>query len=247
MRKIFFVILYLLLISPLNAKTEVDKAFRKRNSSELDKKASFTLYSPDIYQNQQIREEQVFNNFGCDGQNVSPRLVWRNAPNNVKSFAITMFNKDAKTGSGWWHWIVYNIPANINKIDEGASTNKKLLPKGAIQGINDYGKKQYGGACPPEREKHNYIITIYALNVEKLDLPRNSTPAMVSLYLNKHKIKIATINAFYERHGESRQNLIKEDKKYKLNKGASSIKKNNIVNKNSNIKKISKENVVIEE
>lgn len=227
MKKIFFLVLYLLLISPLNAKTEIDKAFKKRNSDKLNNK-TFSLYSPDIYKDQQIREEQVFNGFDCNGQNISPKLIWQNAPSNTKSFAITMFDKDAKTGSGWWHWIVYDIPENLNKINEGVSGNKKLLPKGIKEGINDYGMYQYGGVCPPKGEKHSYVITIYALNVEKLDLLKNSTPAMVNLYLNKYKIKTATINAFYNRNGEKKQ--VKE---YKIKKV--------ILNKNSN------KNAVVEE
>ncbi|MDD2839737.1 MAG: YbhB/YbcL family Raf kinase inhibitor-like protein [Rickettsiales bacterium] len=217
MKKIFFLILYILLISPLNAKTEIDKAFKKRDSNELADK-TFVLYSPDIYKNQQIREDQVFNGFDCNGQNISPKLVWRNAPIETKSFAITMFNKDAKTDSGWWHWIVYNIPANVNEIEEEASTKKKLLPKGAIQGINDYGMKQYGGVCPPKGEKYNYVITIYALNIEKLNLPKNPTPAMIRLSLNDYKIGTSTIHAFYKRYDENEQSLNKQNKKYKLNK-----------------------------
>lgn len=209
-----------MLISPLNAKTEIDKAFKKRSSNELIDK-TFSLYSPDVYRDQQIRETQVFNGFDCDGQNISPRLIWKNAPSDTKSFAITMFDKDAKTGSGWWHWIVYNIPANIDEIREGAGDNKKLLPKGVKHGINDYGMNNYGGVCPPKGEKHNYVITVYALDIEKLDLPKKSTPAMVNLYLNEYKIQTASIKAFYNRYDEKKQ--VKE---YKIKKV--------ILNKNNN-------------
>lgn len=180
----------------LDAKTEVDKAFRKRVQGPV---SSFTLYSPDIYKNTQIREEQVFNGFGCDGDNISPKLVWKNAPVGTKSFAITMYDPDAKTGSGWWHWIVYNIPANITSLEDDASEDKKLLPRGAIQGLNDYGVKGYGGVCPPAGSRHDYIITLYALDVKELNLPKNVMPAMVGYYLNKYKISTATIHAFYDR------------------------------------------------
>lgn len=195
MKKIFFLFFYFVLCLSLNAKTEIDKAFQGRSRDDLKKK--FTLYSPDMVNNQQVREEQFFNGFGCDGENISPKLVWAYAPKNTKSFAITIFDKDAKTGSGWWHWIVYNIPADINSVENGASNHEKIMPKGAIETINDYGTSGYGGVCVLNNEKHNYVITIYALNVDKLDLPKKATPAMVRYYINQHKIATATINVFY--------------------------------------------------
>lgn len=195
MKKIFILFFYFALCLSLNAKTEIDKAFQGRSQGNLKKK--FTLYSSDMVNNQQVREEQFFNGFGCDGENISPKLVWTNAPKNAKSFAITIFDKDAKTGSGWWHWIVYNIPANVNLIENGASNHKKIMPKGAVETINDYGTKGYGGVCPLDNEKHNYVIMIYALDVDKLDLSKKATPAMVRYYINQHKITTATINAFY--------------------------------------------------
>jgi len=202
-------------MSPLSAKTEIDKAFKKRDPSNLSYKV-FSLYSPNIYENQQIRKDQVFDDFGCNGMNISPKLVWRNAPSNTKSFAVTMFDKDAKTGSGWWHWVVYNIPADVDVIDEGVSGNKKLLPKGVVEGINDYGIKEYGGVCLTDGEMHNYVITVYALKVGKLNLSRRATPAMVNLYLNKFKIKTATIEAFYS--GADENKIDNQNKQYKLNK-----------------------------
>lgn len=244
MRKVFFCLFYFFVIFSLNAKTEIDKAFKIRGNDNSDK---FILYSPDSYDGKEIREEQVYDNFGCDGKNLSPKLVWSGVPKDTKSFAITMYDKDAKTGSGWWHWILYNIPSNVRIIETGANKNKSLLPKGSVYGMNDYGKKEYGGACPPAGSKHNYVITLYALNVEELDLPRNATPAMVGLYLNNHKIKTANIHVFYKRNAEViyKQNNINSNRnsnrKYRLNSGKSvnsSTKKNNIR---------SSKNMVIEE
>lgn len=240
MKKLLLISLFFLFTFQLNAKTEVDKAFIKRTKSAVNK---FILYSPDIYDNRQIIEDQVFNGFGCEGKNISPKLIWKNAPADTESFAITMYDKDAKTGSGWWHWIVYNIPANVTLLETGASEIKKLMPKGSIQSLNDYGIKKYGGVCPPAGSKHEYIITLYALNVEKLDLPKNVMPAMVGYYLNEHKIASTTIKAFYKRNADiiyKEQNLSKtKDKKvvykgskptkkteYLLNKGTSTQSKN---------------------
>lgn len=200
MKKIVFYFLFTFLAVPLcDAKTEIDKAFTRRTKSGIK---DFMLYSPDIYEGRQILEDQVYNGSSCNGKNISPKLIWRNPPAGTKSFAITMYDKDANTGSGWWHWLVYNIPADVSTIDVGASSNRKLMPKGVMQGINDYGFKGYGGPCPPAGSKHNYTITIYALDIEKLDVSRNATPAMVSLHMIQHKLASATIKAFYKRNAD---------------------------------------------
>ena len=248
MKRLGLLFLFLIFCFQLNAKTEIDKAFKKRTKNVVN---GFVLYSPDIYENRQIREDQVFDGFGCNGKNISPKILWRNAPENAKSFAITMYDKDARTGSGWWHWIVYNIPSNVNLLETGASENKKLMPKGVVQGLNDYGIKGYGGVCPPAGSKHNYVITIYALNVENLKLSKNATPAMVGYYLNRHKIASTTIKAFYKRNADvvyKGQTLpVDENKKvvykastpakrkeYSLNQGVSTQQKTKAsVNKNT--------------
>lgn len=243
MRRFILFIFFSFVAFQLNAKTEIDKAFRKRTKSPITK---FILYSPDIYDNKQIREEQVFNGFGCNGKNISPKLVWRNPPKNTKSFAITMYNKDTKSESGWWHWVIYNIPAKTTLIETGASEAKKLMPKGAIQVLNDYGFKGYGGVCPPQGSKHNYIITIYALNVEELNLPKDVMPSMVSYYLNEHKIATATIKAFYKRNFTityNKENTSKEGKKeYKLKQTQQTQQKNKKSNLNKNKTSKNKQN-----
>lgn len=229
---------FFIIFNIAEAKMEVDKAFIRRTGTVQNKK--FLAYSPDIYDGKEIRNKQVLNKFGCNGKNISPKIIWKNAPVNTKSFAITMYTKDVNSGSGWWHWIVYNIPNTVNVIQSNASQNKSLLPKGAIQGINDYGEKNYGGVCVPNNNKYNYIITIYALDVDKINLPKNSTPAMVALNLNNHKIVTTQIKSFYVGKGES--TLFKPNKSttsYFI-KNNNSSKKVNIIYKQDNSKKTKK-------
>lgn len=159
----------------------------------------FTLYSKDL--KGQLSQKQVFNGFGCTGENISPELSWENAPAGTKSFAITVYDKDAPTGSGWWHWIVFNIDAKTSQLKQNAgSANSSLLPKDAIQSLTDYGQSNFGGACPPKDDKaHQYIFTVHALNVNKLALNKNSNPALVGYMLHVHTIQKASIISYYSR------------------------------------------------
>ncbi len=149
----------------------------------------------------QLANEQVFSGFGCKGKNISPRLEWSNAPKGTKSFALTVYDPDAPTGSGWWHWLVFNIPGSVNElVTDAGNISKGLAPKGSAQSINNYGKAGYGGACPPKGDKaHRYIFTVYALRVEKLDLDSNAMPALVGFYLNNNAIAKASLIAYYAR------------------------------------------------
>lgn len=147
----------------------------------------------------QISINQVFNEFGCSGKNISPQLEWYNAPKGTKSFAITIYDPDAPTGSGWWHWIVFDISKDTNQISSNASA-LNMLPKGTIQSKTDFGKNEFGGACPPKGDKaHSYITTIYALDVEKLGLDKNANPALVGYMLNLHTIEKSSIVTYYQR------------------------------------------------
>ena len=227
-----------MLISSVYAKTEIDKAFITRGN---DSQGVFRLHSPDIIANRQISEAQVYDKFGCNGKNLPPRLAWKSVPKGTKSFAITIYDKDGITGSGWWHWIVYNIPATTNNLDVGSGDNRKFFPDGAVQAVNDYGLKKYSGMCPPDSAKHNYIVTIYALDIENLKIPRNATPAMASLYINQHKIKTATINAFYKKDvGKLNKNsVIKKGnvlQNYNISQNSNIAKKDNTIQK-SNVSK----------
>lgn len=147
----------------------------------------------------QISVNQVFNGFGCTGKNISPQLEWNNAPKGTKSFAITIYDPDAPTGSGWWHWVVFDISKDTNQILSNASA-LNILPKGTIQSKTDFGKNEFGGACPPKGSKaHTYIITIYALDIEKLGLDKNSNPALVGYIINSHTIEKSSIVTYYKR------------------------------------------------
>lgn len=160
---------------------------------------TFTLKSSDL--GGQATNNQVFNGFGCSGDNLSPQLSWEHAPSGTKSFAVTMYDPDAPTGSGWWHWLVFDIPATVMELRTNAGNIAAgLAPKDAIQSITDFGQAGYGGPCPPEGDKpHRYIITVYALSKDKLGLDKNASPAMVGFYLNANAIQKASIMVYYGR------------------------------------------------
>jgi Raf kinase inhibitor-like YbhB/YbcL family protein len=122
------------------------------------------------------------NVFGCDGGNVSPSLKWTGAPKGTKSFAITLYDPDAPTGSGWWHWVVFNIPVGTTSLPKNAGDIKgNSMPEGAIQGRNDYGFWGFGGMCPPKGDKpHHYTLTVYALDEDKLSFAKDKdTPVPI--------------------------------------------------------------------
>lgn len=157
----------------------------KLNSSALV--PTFTLKSTEL--GGQLTNDQYFNGMGFSGENRSPQLYWEHAPKETQSFAVTMYDMDAPTGSGLWHWIVFNIPADVNtlKPDAGNADNH-LLPSGTVQSNTDMGTPGYVGAAPPEGPAHRYLITVYALR-EKLNLNKNSTPAFVGF--NMHFLTLA--------------------------------------------------------
>jgi Raf kinase inhibitor-like YbhB/YbcL family protein len=156
----------------------------------------FYLSSSDIQG--QIANEQVFNSFGCSGKNISPQLSWNNAPAGTKSFAVTAYDPDAPTGSGWWHWVVFNIDAGVNHINTGDSG--KNMPKGSIESATSYGSTGFGGACPPEGDKpHRYIFTVYALDIEKIEQNADVRAELIGFFLNSHAIAKASIMAYFGR------------------------------------------------
>jgi len=158
---------------------------------------TFTLQSNDLQG--QLSKTQEFNGFGCSGANQSPELHWDNAPKGTKSFALTMYDSDAPTGSGWWHWLVINIPSSSKQIATDAS-GKHLLPKGAVETMTDFGSAAFGGACPPKGDKaHNYTFTLHALDVDNLDLTAKSDSALVGYMINSHTIQKASIVSYYSR------------------------------------------------
>ncbi|MCH2157346.1 MAG: YbhB/YbcL family Raf kinase inhibitor-like protein [Oleiphilaceae bacterium] len=147
----------------------------------------------------QLAMKHVFNGFGCSGENISPELNWQNAPEGTKSFAITMYDKDAPTDGGWWRWLVFNIPSDTTALPENAGkTDAKLAPKGSIQIKTSFGATGYGGACPPEGDRpHQYLFTVYALNTETLDVDENTPPNLVGYLINAETIQKASTVAYY--------------------------------------------------
>lgn len=160
---------------------------------------TFTLSSRDL--GGQATQLEEFNGFGCTGQNQSPQLSWKNAPEGTKSFAVTMYDPDAPTGSGWWHWVMFDIPSETHELATNAGNiEMNLAPSGTIQSITNYGVGGYGGPCPPEGHgPHQYIITVFALKVERLGLDANTNPAIVGYYLGNNTLEKASIVAYYER------------------------------------------------
>ncbi|RWX14742.1 YbhB/YbcL family Raf kinase inhibitor-like protein [Rhizobium hidalgonense] len=162
-------------------------------------KAEMKLTSKDLTSGKAMADAQVFNGFGCSGKNISPELVWSGAPEGTKSFAVMAYDPDAPTGSGWWHWSVFNIPADASKIATGASGDKKL-PAGAVQGHTDFGASGYGGACPPAGDApHHYQFTVYALKVDSLPLPDTAPAAMVGFYVRANMLDKASVEVTYGR------------------------------------------------
>lgn len=147
-----------------------------------------------------IADKHVFDGFGCTGKNRSPAVTWSNAPEGTEAFAVTMYDPDAPTGSGWWHWIVYNIPASANTLADGAGVERSTtLPRGSKQARNDYGVHAYGGPCPPQGDRpHRYIVTVFALK-EKLDVPEDASAALIGFNLNQQSLASASVTGFYGR------------------------------------------------
>ena len=170
-------------------------------TSAADAQGTFKLTSKEAAAGATMAVAQTFNSFGCSGANVSPSLAWTGAPAGTKSFALTVYDPDAPTGSGWWHWVVYNIPASAKAIAAGAGDPKKsTLPTGSVQGNTDFGTPGYGGPCPPAGDKpHRYIFTLYALKTDKMDIPAGATAAFVGFNINGNKIGSATFTAMYGR------------------------------------------------
>ena len=161
--------------------------------------AEFALSSPSVKSGSPMALAQVFGD--CKGQNVSPALSWGGEPAGTQSFALTMVDTDARNGTGWWHWSMFNIPASVHGLAAGAgSENSKALPAGAIQGRTDFGFSHYGGPCPPAGEHaHHYEITVYALKVPSLPLDGTASGAQVSASLATNTLISAKIVARYGR------------------------------------------------
>ena len=159
----------------------------------------FTLTSTDFTEGDTLANTQVFNEFGCKGGNVSPALAWSGAPAGTQSFALLMHDPDAPTGSGWWHWVVYNIPAATGSLPAGAGDAKKgLMPKGAVQGRTDYGSVGYGGPCPPPGKPHHYHFRLFALDA-MVNIPGDVTRDKLMSAIQPHILAQGEIVGLYQR------------------------------------------------
>lgn len=160
------------------------------------------LKSADLRDHGTLGSQQVLNGFGCQGGDQSPQLTWSDPPAGTKSFVVTVYDPDAPTGSGWWHWVVYDIPADARSLaaGAGAAAGAGTLPPGAHPGRNDFGTLAFGGACPPAGDKpHRYVVSVHALKVEKLPVPAAPSGAMVGFMVHANALGSARLTATYGR------------------------------------------------
>ena len=166
-------------------------AFFMQNSSA----AEFKITSTSFVNGQTLPKDQIHSHFGCTGENTSPDLKWEGAPAGTKSFALIVHDPDAPRPTGWYHWIVLNIPADVTSLKKGQQINSPMM-----QVKNDFGGVTYGGACPPKGHGvHHYNFTIYALESAGLIPSPGSTPDSVERQVKKHALASATITATYGR------------------------------------------------
>ena len=160
---------------------------------------SFELQSGDVADGQMMTDNQVYNAFGITGKNISPSLSWSGFPAETKGFAITCFDPDAPTGSGFWHWVLVDIPASVTSLPAGAGhAGGSGLPAGAMHLRNDYGSKDFGGAAPPAGDPpHRYVFAVHALDVASLELEPDTTPAVAGFNLRFRTIARAVLIPVY--------------------------------------------------
>lgn len=155
------------------------------------------LESRDVQDGGTVDMALVNSGMGCEGLNRSPNLAWSDPPEGTKSFAITVYDPDAPTGSGWWHWIVLDVPAEVRTMPAGASGD---LPAPLVESLTDFGRPGYGGPCPPEgAEPHRYEFSLHALDIPSLGLDSGAMPALAGYMIHAHSLGSVTITALYGR------------------------------------------------
>jgi Raf kinase inhibitor-like YbhB/YbcL family protein len=159
---------------------------------------SFTLTSKSITDGQPLATAQVSGIMGAGGQDVSPQLSWSGFPEETRSFAVTVYDPDAPTLSGFWHWAVANLPADVTELPEDAGDGREL-PGGALELVNDAGMRRYIGAAPPPGHGvHRYYVAVHAVGVEKIELSEDASPAFLGFNLFQHAIARAVIHGTYQ-------------------------------------------------
>jgi Raf kinase inhibitor-like YbhB/YbcL family protein len=165
--------------------------------AELPSVPSFELRSDDIADGQTLAKAQVSGVFGAGGEDVSPHLAWSGAPDGTRSYAVTVYDPDAPTASGFWHWAAFNIPADTADLPSGASADG--LPGDAVQLKNDGGTRGYIGAAPPPGHgPHHYYVVVHAVDVATLDVPADASGAFLGFNLFSHTLARATLVPVYE-------------------------------------------------
>jgi Raf kinase inhibitor-like YbhB/YbcL family protein len=164
---------------------------------------SFQLTSTDVADGQELAPAQVSGIFGAGGEDVSPQLSWSGFPEGTRSFAVTVYDPDAPTASGFWHWAVANIPVDVTELRSGAGDDTGSgLPPGAVALRNDGGVARYIGAAPPQGHgPHRYFTVVHAVDVDSLDLGPDASPAFLGFNLFFHTLARAVLVPTYEQRG----------------------------------------------
>lgn len=156
---------------------------------------ALTVESDDVRDGERLADAHVFNGWGMTGGNLSPHLRWSGAPAGTRSYAVTCYDPDAPTGSGFWHWLLYDIPADVTELPTGAGTADTKI---GTHAHNDYSTKEYGGAAPPPGHPHRYLFAVHALSVDSLGVGADAPPAVVGFNITANTLARGFLAPEYE-------------------------------------------------